>query len=419
MATNKLTAKQVEHAKPSSKVYTLGDGEGLILRVKPTGIRTWVFNYTKPIEKTRSNLTIGNYPSVSLEDARRKAEEFRRLIEAGKDPYFEQQQTELAERVKAAQTLRAVAKSWHEKKAKTVSDDYALDISRSLELHILPKLGDYPISSITAPMAIEAIRPLEVKGNLETIRRLCQRLNEIMTFATNTGLAPHNPLAGIAVAFDKPKAKNQLTIDPQELPDLMRTLQRASIKFQTRCLIEFQLHTMLRPAEAATVKWEQIDLYGKVMTVGVKTVGRGKDEQRQHQVPLSIQVVNLLLEMKKVTGHCEYVFTGDRDKSVHTNTQTANMALKRMGYKGKLVSHGLRSVASTYLNDQGHDPDLIEVALSHVDKNSVRRAYNRAQYLERRRPLMQAWSDYIEQCATGSVGIASSNVTPFSRAAEG
>ena len=419
MALNKLTAKDVEHAKPESKVYTLGDGEGLLLRVKPTGVKTWIFNYTKPIEKTRSNLTIGNFPNVSLADARAKAVEFRQLIAAGKEPYFEQKQAELAKRLEAEQTLRAVAQYWHEKKAKTVSDDYAVDILRSLELHVLPKLGNYPITAITAPMAIEAIRPLEVKGNFETIKRVCQRLNEIMTFATNTGLAPHNPLAGIAVAFDKPKAKNQLTIDPQELPDLMRTLQRASIKFQTRCLIEFQLHTMLRPAEAATVKWEQINLDEEVMTVGVKTVGRGKDEQRQHQVPLSIQVVNLLLEMKKVTGHCEYVFTGDRDKSVHTNTQTANMALKRMGYKGKLVSHGLRSVASTYLNDQGHDPDLIEAALSHVDKNSVRRAYNKAQYLERRRPIMQAWSDYIEQCATGSVGIATSNVTPFNRAAQG
>jgi integrase len=194
------------------------------------------------------------------------------------------------------------------------------------------------------------------------------------------------------------------TLKPSELPRLMQTLNIASIKIVTRCLIEWQLHTMVRPNEAATAKWVDVDFEKQVWTIpadNMKKKGNG-----DHSVPLTEQTLKLLEFIKPISGHREYVFPADRNPRSHANSSTANMALKRMGFDKELVAHGMRALASTTLNEQGFDPDVIESALAHVDKNEVRRAYNRAEYLVRRRKLMCWWSDHIEQAATGNMSLA-------------
>jgi integrase len=123
----------------------------------------------------------------------------------------------------------------------------------------------------------------------------------------------------------------------------------------------------------------------------------------QHKVPLVPETLKILARLKTISGHKEYLFPADRNPKTHMNSQTANMAIKRMGYQGKLVAHGLRSLASTILNEHGHNADLIESALAHTDKNEVRRAYNRTDYLERRRELMCWWSEFICDCKQGVI----------------
>ena len=222
-----------------------------------------------------------------------------------------------------------------------------------------------------------------------------------MVYAVNTGLIESNPLAGIGKAFKAPDKKHQPTLGPNQLPLLMQTLTTANIKLTTRCLIEWQLHTMVRPGEAAGARWDEIDEDDALWNIPAERMKKKKS----HSVPLSPQALALLDVMRPMTGHREYIFTADRDPRRHTNVQTANAALKRMGFAGTLVAHGLRALASTTLNEQGFDPYIIEAALAHEDANEVRRAYNRAEYLERRRVMMNFWSEHIEAAAIGNMSL--------------
>ena len=205
--------------------------------------------------------------------------------------------------------------------------------------------------------------------------------------------------------FETPAKQHMPTLKPEQLPELMRSIATASIKRTTRCLIEWQLHTMVRPSEAAGTRWDEIDFETKLWTIPAERMKKKKE----HIVPLSDQCLGLLEAMKPISHHREHVFPADRNPRTHANSSTGNMALKRMGYGGQLVSHGLRALASTTLNEQGFDPDIIEAALAHVDKNEVRKAYNRAQYLEQRLKLMGWWSEHIEQAATGNMSMANGN----------
>lgn len=397
-----LTNTEISQAKPKDKEYNLSDGEGLMLRVKPNGSKIWLFNYTHPYTKKRKNISFGVYPDVSLAKARAKRLSAREQLADNSDPKEVREQEQLAVEQAHSNTFYKVCCDWHLVKKTKVSPDYAIDIWRSLMLHIFPKLGERPISKVTATSVIEVLNPIAAKGNLETVRRLCQRVNEVMSFAVNTGLIYSNPLSGISDAFEAPKAKLMATIKPDELPQLMKSLNTASIKLVTRCLIEWQLHTMVRPTEAAGARWAELDLKNRVWIVPAERMKM----KREHTVPLSDQALQILETLHPISGHREYLFPADRDPRKHANSQSANMALKRMGYGGKLVSHGLRALASTVLNEQAFDADVIEAALAHVDKNEVRRAYNRADYLERRRHLMQWWSGHIEDAAINSITLA-------------
>lgn len=399
--TTRLTDKEIKSAKPSDKEYNLFDGDGLRLRIKPNGSKHWIFNYYRPTSRKRANLSLGKYPDLSLANARKMTLEANELLAQEIDPQDEKKRKQDEHNAIHQHTFLNVSKEWFELKKDEVTPDYAVDIWRSLELHILPSISNLPVSSINAPQIIELLKPIEAKGSLETVKRLSQRLNEIMNFATNCGLVPANPLTGIRAAFKKPKKENMAALKPAELPELMGAIANASIKRTTRCLIEWQLHTMTRPSEASGARWDEINWDEKVWTIPAERMKK----RREHRIPLTEQMLELLEVIKPISGHREFIFPSDRDPKKPCNSQTANMALKRMGFAGRLVSHGLRSLASTTLNEQGFDRDLIEAALAHVEDNQVRSAYNRTDYLERRRPMMCWWSEYIQEASKGKLSI--------------
>ncbi|EJA7342723.1 TPA: tyrosine-type recombinase/integrase [Vibrio parahaemolyticus] len=397
-----LTESQIKNAKPKAKEYTLSDGYGLRLRIKPNGTKTWLLNYTHPILSKRVNFTLGTYPNTSLKVAREKTREARELIEQSIDPKTHRDKQAQQEKMRLNMTLESVIQSWLEVKKGSVTSDHAEDIYRSLEMHVLPVLGTVPISEITPQLVIQALRPLERKGNLEVLRRVCQRLNEIMKFARNIGYIEINTLSDIKDAFRKPQAVHMKTLPPEALPELMRAVSRARIFNTTRCLIQWQLHTMVRPSEAAGARWEEIDWNRKLWCIPAKRMKKKRD----HFVPLTNQTIRLLKEMEVISGNgiSEYIFASHKDVTRPCCNSSVNMALKRMGFKGQLVSHGLRSLASTTLNEQPHfEGDLVEAALAHADKNKVRAAYNRSQYVEQRREMMQWWSDHIETSACNAM----------------
>lgn len=392
ITTHPLNDTEIRSSKAKDKEYSLFDGQGLSIVIKPNGSKLWRYRYKHPISGKRVLIGLGRYPSVSLAQARRKRDEGNTLLKTddkqsglGTDPQTFWKEAQRSANEGYQSTFEQITKQWFEVKRTKVSDAHATDIFRSLENDVFPTIGKVPIHELTARVFIEALRPVEKRGTLESVKRLCQRINEIMIYAANTGLIALNPASGIKDAFKQPSKNNLPSIEPSELPNFLYRLAHTNITSITRTLIEWQLHTMTRPSEAAGAKWAEIDFDNAIWVIPAERMKK----QREHQVPLSKQALNLLYFLKDVSGHTEFLFPGLRNRSQPVNSQTANAAIKRMGYHGTMVAHSMRSIASTTLNEEGFHPDVIEAALAHLDNNEVRRAYNRAQYLEQRKVMMQ------------------------------
>ncbi|HDV2594855.1 TPA: tyrosine-type recombinase/integrase [Escherichia coli] len=394
--TRPLTNTEVLRAKALEKDLTLHDGEGLFLIVKTSGKKLWRFRYQRPATKKRTMMGIGAFPALSLADARRLRADYLALLANGIDPQVQAEFIEEQQQIALDSIFSTVATNWFQIKSKSVSPDYAKDIWRSLEKDIFPAIGEIPVQQIKARTLVEALEPIKARGALETVRRLIQRINEIMIYAVNTGLIDANPASGVGMAFEKPKKQNMPTLRPEELPKLMRSLAMSNLSVPTRCLIEWQLLTLVRPSEASGACWAEIDLDTKLWTIPPERM----KAKREHIVPLSRQALDILEVMKPISAHREHIFPSRNDPKQPMNSQTANAALKRIGFGGKLVAHGLRSIASTAMNEAGFNADVIEAALAHSDKNEVRRAYNRSTYLEQRIELMEWWGNKVKKKIT-------------------
>jgi integrase len=399
-----LTDNQIRHAKPKDKEYSLSHGQGLSLRVRTNGTKEWVLRYKRPFTGVRAAIKLGNYPDLTIINAQVSRTNCLNLLAKNIDPLDARTAKDREKQIGKTNTLELIAAKWFAVKKTKITSDFSKDVWRSLDSHIFPKLGNNPISQIDAPMVIEAIGPVAARGNLETVKRLCQRLNEIMTFAVNTGVIHHNPLAGIRESFANPVKKHNPTLKPDQLPMLMSKLNYASINLTTRVMIEWQLHTMVRPMESAGTRWEEINFNDNTWTIPPQRMKK----KREHIVPLSPQALTLLAVMQPISGHREYVFPSQREPSRHANEGSPNVALKRMGFKDILTAHGMRALASTTLNEEAFDYDIIEMALAHIDPNETRRSYNHAMYLERRRVMMKWWSNRIDEAATGNMSMTAS-----------
>jgi len=391
--TRPLTNNEILKAKPREKDFTLHDGDGLFLLVKTSGKKLWRFRYQRPNSTSRTNLSLGAYPALTLAAARLIRDQHLSLLAQDIDPQQQQEIVSEQRQIELDSIFSTVAANWFQLKSKSVTPDYAKDIWRSLDKDVFPAIGEIPVQEIKARTIIEALEPIKARGALETVRRLVQRINEIMIYAVNTGLLDANPTSGVGMAFERPKKQNMPTLRPEELPKLMRSLVMSNLSIPTRCLIEWQLLTLVRPSEASGAKWAEIDMDKKIWTIPAERM----KAKREHIVPLSPQALDLLEVMKPVSAFREHLFPSRNDPKRPMNSQTANAALKRIGYGGKLVAHGLRSIASTALNEADFSPDAIEAALAHTDKNEVRKAYNRSIYLKQRKELMAWWGLFVYQ----------------------
>jgi len=391
--TRPLTNTEVLRAKTIDKDLTLHDGDGLFMVIKTTGKKLWRFRYQRPATRQRTMLGLGAFPALSLADARRLRADYLSLLANGIDPQTQAEQVTEQQQIALDSIFSTVASNWFALKQASVTPDYAKDIWRSLEKDVFPAIGEIPVQEIKARKLVEALEPIKARGALETVRRLVQRINEIMIYAVNTGLIDANPASGIGMAFEKPKKLNMPTLRPEELPKLMHSLVMSNLSVATRCLIEWQLLTLVRPSEASGTRWAEIDLQTKLWKIPAERM----KAKREHTVPLSSQAIEILEVMKPISAHREHVFPSRNNPKLSMNSQTANAALKRIGYGGKLVAHGLRSIASTAMNEAALNSDVIEAALAHSDRNEVRKAYNRSTYLFQRIELMSWWGEYVEK----------------------
>lgn len=395
---------KVQDGKKEKVLY---DGSGLQMHIQATGSRIWRFRYKHPIKGDRKFITFGHYPALTLSKAREMTSSAHRLLTSGLDPQFEREKELQAKAYEHSNTFAKIANEFIDKvKSKKVSQNHAEAIKDSLILHVFPYVGKKPINVLEALDFIEALRPMSNKGTLEQLSRVCQRINEVMDYAVNCGKIKYNPAQKISKVFESSKDVHYPTIRPTELPTLIKALAYANIQRKTRALIEFQLHTMTRPIEAVSAQWNHIDFSERVWKIPAKIMKMKKD----HTIPLTEPVLKILQFMKSISGCNDLVFPSSKDPKKHMSSSTANTALKRNGFKGVLVAHGMRSIASTYLNEntdkmipivKRHRKELIEVCLAHKERDEVRAAYNHAEYIEARRKILNEWSDFILKSAKG------------------
>ncbi|EJL6396512.1 tyrosine-type recombinase/integrase [Vibrio navarrensis] len=398
---HKLTYLQMKNLKPRQTSYRVSDGAGLYIHVKPSGHKTWEFRYIRVTSGKPSYFGLGSCRLVSISEAREKALELSRLVHDGIDLQVMKAEEKAIRDKENEMSLEKVAELWIKSKQNRLKPKTIHDNWRKLELYAFPRIGKIPVTQLTAPMAINCLRPVEASGKLETVKRTAQLLNEIMNYAVNYGLIKANPMVGIRDVFQKPVVTHMAALKPEDISELIKRVATANIHVTTRCLIEWQLHTMVRPNEAAGARWSEIDLQRMVWKIPSKRMKMGV----QHEVPLTQQTLAILDAVRAISGHREHIFPSVHNPRRHTDSETINKALGKMGFKGRTTAHGLRSLASTTLNEQGFDADVIEAALAHQPRNRIRAAYNRTTYLEKRRELMTWWSDYIDKHSYGSFSV--------------
>ncbi|MHA2937982.1 tyrosine-type recombinase/integrase [Vibrio sp. RC27] len=397
---NKLTAKEVKESQGREKPYRLNDGGGLYLQVKPNKLKYWEFRYKNRTTGKTTMLGLGSLDVLTLKSARDKAHDMRVLLNEGIDP----KQNRLDEKAKRneelSNTFMVVATGWiqtkNKLKPKTIHDNW-----RKLEMYAFPKFGDVPVTKLTPMVVQDALRPLAKLGKLESVKRIIQLINEVMNYAINSGLLQHNVLSGLGRTFESPEVKHMAALKPHEITELLQTVATANMQLATKCLIEWQLHTMTRPSEAAGARWDEIDWENKLWIIPESRMKM----KREHRIPLTPQTVGILERIRLVSENRVHIFPSMRFPKRSIDAETINKALGRIGFKSRTTAHGMRSLASTTLNEKGFAPDIIEAALAHQDRNAIRAAYNRTDYLERRREMMEWWSDYINQAAVGSLSV--------------
>ncbi len=332
---NKLTVKAVINAKPKDKPYRLSDGGNLYLYVRRGGDKSWEFRYIRPCTNKPTYFGLGVFPLVSLAEARGKAIDTRRLLADGIDPQLLKAENQLKAETENANSLRHVAMLWKETKHERIKPKTIEGNWRKLEIYVFPKLGGIAVSKITAPMVIAVLKPVEHKGLLETVKRAAQLLNEVMVYALNSGLITINPLSGIRDVFRKPKPEHMTALKPAELPELLQTVATANLHLVTRCMIEWQLHTMTRPNETAGARWDEIDVEGRKWAIP----GSRMKMKHEHIIPLTDHTLAILETLKTLSGNRYYIFPSSIDPYTHMDAETTNKALGRIGFKGRNTSH--------------------------------------------------------------------------------
>ncbi|MGG5964607.1 integrase domain-containing protein [Salmonella enterica] len=389
-----LSAVTVEKAKPADKDYHLPDGQGLTLSVRTTGKKIWRFRYQRPGSTARTNITLGHYPGMTLAKARTLHDEYLTLLARGIDPGKQVKDAEIQKQQATDRLFINVATKWFAiKRTSGISAVHADDIWRSLEKNVFPVIGQMPVTALKAHVLIAALEPVRARGALETLRRLTQRINEVMVFAVNSGLMEANTASTIGKVFEKPKKQHMATIRPERLPELMQRLERTNLTLMTRLLMKWQLLTLVRPGEASGARWCEIDMDNALWIIPAARMKK----RREHRVPLSPQAVAVLEQLKPLSQHSPFLFPGRVRNDQSMSSETVNKALRRMGYTGELVSHGLRALGSTAMNEAGFPPDVIEAVLAHADTNQTRAAYNRSTYLTQRVEVMNWWGQQISE----------------------
>lgn len=400
-----LTDTQIRKAKPGTKPFILNDARGLFLIVNPNGSRWWRFRYT--IYGKRNLLSFGTYPDVPIRLAQERCDETRKLIAAGIDPVA-QRKAEKAATEKIAETFKVVAREWLDvKRHEWALTHYSKEVLR-LEKHAFPWIGSTPMADIGVDEYLPVIRRVASAGHLEQAHRLREQLSRISRYAIATGRAKYDPAHALTEVLPKPRAGGMpAVVQPDDIGGLLRAMDEFRGTFVVSSALRLAPYFFCRPGELRMSEWKHVkDIFeGEFPRIVVppenrKLLRRQKEsgDASPHIIPLSPQAVAILKELYPLTGHRQYIFPGVRDPKRCMSEAAVNAALASIGYKGLMVGHGFRHMASTRLEEMGWNPDIIEAQLSHK-VGGIKGVYKRDQHLRflpERQQMMQAWGNYLD-----------------------
>ncbi|WP_316234555.1 tyrosine-type recombinase/integrase [Bradyrhizobium sp. SZCCHNR1020] len=397
-----LTDVQIRKAKAADKPYKLTDGGGLHIYVSPAGGKLWRLRYE--FDGREKLLSLGPYPSVGLAEARDAAASAKRFLREGRDPAVEKRLRRLQVATGRSSTFEAIAREWHELNKGHWVEQHAFDVLHSLERDVFPDLGSVPIKDITAANVIAVLRQIEDRPAVETARRIRQRMSAVFVYAIASGRAENDPAAAVQKAM-KPlkKGRQPAVTDLEQARTILRRADETPASPVTKLALRLLALTALRPGTLIAAPWVEFEGLDPQAPIWIVPAERMKlrlqykdDQNRDHLVPLSTQALDVLRALRVLTGRTPYLFPNQRHAHRPASENAIGYLLNRAGYHHRHVPHGWRATFSTVMNERyKHDRHIIDLMLAHVPKNAVEGAYNRAEHLDRRIELAQAWADLL------------------------
>lgn len=407
----KLTDLKIKGFKPTDKMKQHADGGGLLLEVYPNGSKLWRLRYR--FNGKAQKISLGKYPTVSLAEARAERELLKAQLANGKNPSIQRQLEAAANTHDKQNTFGALAAEWLEIKTPSWEPSTLKKNSGQLKNHLLPHLGHRPVLEITTPELLAVLRRVESQGKTDTTQQVKTIAKSVLGFAIATGRAERNVAADLTNDTLKPKkgGHHAAITDPGELAKLLNDIDSYTGSIVVCLALKLAPLVFLRPGELRKAEWSELDLDNALWTIPAERMKGRKGKKQKHLVPLSRQALAILHQLKPVTGRQAYVFPG-QGRGATISDNTLNKAMRRMGYTSEQVTaHGFRATARTILDETlEQPPEVIEAQLAHSVKDANGRAYNRTQYLEKRRELMQTWADYLDVLKAQARG---ENVTPI------
>lgn len=390
------------------------DGAGLYLEVAPAGSKRWFWKYYFNGKEKR--LALGSYPAVSIKDARLARDRARLTQQSGADPAHERVVAKLHHKAASINTFEAVARDYHATRVADWSEHYGKRWLSRLEKDVFPWIGKLPIADIKAPLLLATLRRVEARGVRELAHSLREACGQTFRHGNTIGACEHNPAPTVGDAL-KPVARKHMAavLEPGQAGDLMRAVLAYEGQPTTRVALELSALIFQRPGNVRAMEWAWVDLETALLTIPAASMKRTKDGKlngRPHFVPLAPRAVEILRDLHPLTGHGRYVFpsllTGERPMSENT----LRTALRRMGFDNDAMTpHGFRAMARTLMVERLNiAADVIEAQLAHGKSGPLGMAYDRAEFMEQRRQMMNTWAEYLDKLARGA------EVLPFKAA---
>ena len=392
----KLNDRQIKNAKPAEKPFKLNDGKGLYLYINTSGGKLWRFDFSH--NGKRKTLSIGKYPTVSLVEARQAAENARRLLASGQDPSEAKQQGKRERQAAALNTFESIARRWHTDNLHRWKENHAARVLRYFETDVFPVIGAMPIQEIRVSDIKAVIDGVMARGVNNTAEKIREWTGAIFDYAVMLEIVETNPAYSLRKYIPSKQTDHRPALPREELTEFFRRLILAEIEPQNRIALILNMLTFLRSTELRGGQWNEIDFDAAMWTVPAQRMKHEKTAPKPpHAVPLADWTLELLAELKELTGNTPFLFPSRTKTDGFISDATISRIIERMGYKGRVTPHGFRSLASSVLNEQGFNPDAIERQLAHIENNKIRAAYNRADYLNERKEFMQWYSDFLRE----------------------